>query len=270
MRQVASLLAVLGIAGSAVAQESAVTQDTTVSFRADGASGSRQLDQRRGAGQASAWLRTELGIAALGTVVADGWLREQAHATGRDTRVRELYWSYKDGPAQVKIGRQIMAWGRADGINPTDNLTPRDFTMLTPEDGDQRFGADAVQLILKSESGRLSGVYMPHAASHVIPLETIPGVRYATLAPPRVHQWAIKWVVTSGPVDGSISYYKGTDLLPDLSLTGVDARGAVVTLYNNPYMDSSSFANNPSSGRKVRLLTYIRSRSTAPAPGAGP
>lgn len=37
-----------------------------------------------------------------------------------------------------------------------------------------------------------------------------------------------------------------------------------------PYMDSSSFANNPSSGREVRLLTYIRSRATAPAPGAGP
>ena len=32
-----------------------------------------------------------------------------------------------------------------------------------------------------------------------------------------------------------------------------------------PYMDSSSFANNPSSGREVRLLTYIRSRAAAPA-----
>ncbi len=37
-----------------------------------------------------------------------------------------------------------------------------------------------------------------------------------------------------------------------------------------PYMDSSSFANNPSSGREVRLLTYIRSRTAAPAPGAEP
>ena len=31
------------------------------------------------------------------------------------------------------------------------------------------------------------------------------------------------------------------------------------------YMDSSSFANNPYSGCEVRLLTYIRSRTAAPA-----
>lgn len=263
MRPVASVLAVLGIAGSAVAQESAVSQDTTVSLRADGASGSRQLDRRSGAGQASAWVRTELGTAALGTVVADGWLRAQDHATGRDGRVRELYWSYRTGPAQVKIGRQIMAWGRADGINPTDNLTPRDFTMLTPEDGDQRSGADAVQVILKSESGRLSGVFMPHASSHVIPLESIAGVRYATLAPPRDHQWAIKWDVTRGPVDGSISYFKGADLLPDLALTGVDAHGAVVTLHNSPMRVLGADLNVTGNGMVWRAESaYTKTAST--------
>jgi hypothetical protein len=37
-----------------------------------------------------------------------------------------------------------------------------------------------------------------------------------------------------------------------------------------PYMDSPSFANNPTSGREVRLLTYIRSRTAASASDAGP
>ena len=41
-------------------------------------------------------------------------------------------------------------------------------------------------------------------------------------------------------------------------------------MIERPYMDSSSFANNPSSSREVRLLTYIRSRTAAPVPGAGP
>ena len=35
--------------------------------------------------------------------------------------------------------------GRADRINPTDNLTPRDFTLLVPDDEDQRFGTAAIR-----------------------------------------------------------------------------------------------------------------------------
>jgi hypothetical protein len=46
----------------------------------------------------------------------------------------------------LRIGEQIIAWGRADGINPTDNLTPRDFVVLLPPEEDQRFGTTAIKL----------------------------------------------------------------------------------------------------------------------------
>lgn len=32
------------------------------------------------------------------------------------------------GRVTIEAGRQRLAWGRTDGINPTDNLTPRDWT----------------------------------------------------------------------------------------------------------------------------------------------
>ncbi|MBI3605573.1 MAG: hypothetical protein HY202_06050 [Nitrospirae bacterium] len=46
------------------------------------------------------------------------------------------------------VGKQIVVWGRADGINPTDNLTPHDFTVLLPFEDDQRFGTTALKLDL--------------------------------------------------------------------------------------------------------------------------
>ncbi len=42
-----------------------------------------------------------------------------------DTRVklREAYVNAYIGPLDLRFGKQIIVWGRADGINPTNNLT---------------------------------------------------------------------------------------------------------------------------------------------------
>ena len=61
-------------------------------------------------------------------------------------RVREGYWEQGVGALSLRIGRQIIAWGRADRINPTDVLSPRDFRLLSGDDDDQRNGIDAIQL----------------------------------------------------------------------------------------------------------------------------
>ena len=59
--------------------------------------------------------------------------------------IREAYLDLSHGPLDLRIGKQIIAWGRADRINPTDNLTPRDYTLLVPDDDDQRLGTPAVK-----------------------------------------------------------------------------------------------------------------------------
>jgi hypothetical protein len=42
-------------------------------------------------------------------------------------RFREAYWERRFGPLDLRLGRQEIRWGRADGFNPTDNLEPYDF-----------------------------------------------------------------------------------------------------------------------------------------------
>ena len=68
------------------------------------------------------------------------------HDYGPESDLLEAYITAHFGQADLRIGKQIIAWGRADGINPTDNLTPRDFVVLLPLEEDQRFGTTAIKL----------------------------------------------------------------------------------------------------------------------------
>lgn len=40
----------------------------------------------------------------------------------------ELYLDYYAGTFDIRLGQQIIRWGKADGVNPTDVFTPEDLT----------------------------------------------------------------------------------------------------------------------------------------------
>jgi len=45
--------------------------------------------------------------------------------------VREAYVNTYAGRFDLRIGQQIVAWGRADGFNPTDVITPKNMLVRT-------------------------------------------------------------------------------------------------------------------------------------------
>lgn len=233
------LAAVLGAAGAARAAEgegaTRPALDGTLSLRGDLWSGSRDLDDAGPVAQASAWGRAKVDLGDAGTLVGDGWLaaRGGADRPAPHGRVRELYWRGTFGPLDLRIGRQIIAWGRADGLNPTDNLTPRDFTLLVPEDGEQRRGNDALQASVETGAGVLSAVWLPRGGSHRVPLPRTPQVMYDEADPPRRDGWALKWDLAGDGIDGSLSYFDGTDPLPDLALAGAGPDGVQVAVRNH-------------------------------------
>ena len=213
--------------------------DATLSARADAWSGSRELDDARGIARGSLWARAKFDGDAAGRLNADGWIAAQSGpvAAGQrarqQARLRELFWSFSAGPVDLKLGRQLVVWGRADGLNPTDNLTPRDFTLLVPEDNEQRRGNDWLRVGLDTGFGELIALWAPRAASHTLPLETKPQLRYAVAAAPRQAQRALKLEMAGAGIDGSLSWFEGSDPMPDLSLSGIDAAGATLALRNN-------------------------------------
>ncbi len=217
--------------------ESNVTLSPRASLRTELWSGSRSLDDEHDIASASLWtdgkLRSEVG-----TFVWNAWLRAQdRRLDSRGGRVRELYWRQAFGAVDVRAGRLMPAWGRADGLNPTDNLTARDYTLLAPEDADLRHGRNGVQLDygLPRDAGVVSATWFAQDDSHRIPLTQLPSVTYRIDAPAhRDHRdsWALKWDITADGVDGSVSYYEGTDLMPDLSLAALSFTGAEIALRN--------------------------------------
>lgn len=132
----------------------------------------------------------------------------------------ESYLAIHFPGADLRLGRQIVAWGRADGINPTDNLTPRDYAVLLPFEDDQRFGTSGARLdVVLPADFTLSTFLTPWFEP-----ATIPFPREAMVAQTKPSRSLANTEVgvrlnrTGAGVDWSLSYFHGFSPLPSLRL----------------------------------------------------
>ncbi len=73
----------------------------------------------------------------------------------------------------VRIGRQRIAWGTADRLNPTDNLNPYD--LQDPFNFGERIPSDAILLLwYLPHDFSISGVFLPHFSSPLLPETSLP------------------------------------------------------------------------------------------------
>jgi len=75
--------------------------------------------------------------------------------------LREAYVNAYAGPVDIRFGHQIIVWGRADGVNPTNNLTPIDMRVRSPDEDDKRMGNLGLRMHLNFLPVRIEGVWMP-------------------------------------------------------------------------------------------------------------
>lgn len=205
----------------------------TGSLRAGYWSSNRRLDDETNIGVASTWLKLDKKLDSGLGLFAEGYLaNEDIFGDQRDTsRLREAYVDARSDAWDFRFGRQIVAWGRADRLNPTDNLTPRDFTLLVPEVDEDRFGSLAAKATwnLNTTTG-LTGIWLPDFQPNVVGLPPAPGVVYQENIPTGSRQWALKLDQSGGRIDWSVSYFDGYDLNPDLSFGASSSSINVVTL----------------------------------------
>ncbi len=224
--------------------ESAGFFHATGSLRASYWSSDRLLSDLKDVGSAAAWLKLTAQPHDKVALFAEGWARSDNVFKGTDKRylTREAYADVMLGSLDLRLGRQIIAWGRADRINPTDNLTPRDFTLLVPEVDDDRFGLLSAKATYHWEQLSLTGVWLPDFRPHKVPLPrestpitVAPGVvvdatsQFSEEVPSAHRSWAVKLDSSGKAVDWSISYFDGFDLNPDLSVTGVTSSPSAIT-----------------------------------------
>ena len=139
--------------------------------------------------------------------------------------VREAYVNAYLGPFDLRLGQQIIVWGRADALNPTNNLTPVDFRIRSPLEDDIRLGNVGARAFLRLGAVRLEGVWMPIYLPTELPAVGLP--QYVAFGAPTFPSADLKNGLEAGRVhlelpafEMSVSYLHGYAPLPGLTLTG--------------------------------------------------
>ena len=193
----------------------------TGSVRAGLWSSNRRLDDETGVAVPSAWLRLDRKLGPVGVYVDGFFSREDAlgNAPRGVNRLREAYLEGRSGDWDFRVGRQIVAWGRTDRLNPTDVITPRDLSLLAPEIDEDRFGALAAKAgwALRPDTS-LVMVWVPDFTPNRVALSPRPGLQVVDVVPDSRRTWAVKLDRSGGAVDWSVSAFDGFDLSGDLSL----------------------------------------------------
>lgn len=192
----------------------------TGSLRGGYWSSNRLYDDVSNIGTGSVWLKLDKKLSNGIGLFAEGFAaREDMRSTGNSrNRLREAYVETRSGAFDFRVGKQIIAWGRTDRLNPTDNLTPRDARLMAADVDEDRFGSMAGKASWNMDAyTSITGIWLPEFQPNTLFLrsgfkETVPNSR---------RQWAVKFDQSGKDLDWSISYFDGYDLNGDLSAARV-------------------------------------------------
>ena len=155
----------------------------------------------------------------------------------------ELLEGYATGHftgVDLRVGKQIVAWGRADGINPTDTLTPRNYTVALPFEEDQRFGIWGARFTAPVGPLTLTLFGSPDFQPHKVPLR-VGEVAIRIRRPGNSvgdFKVGVKLDRSGGAVDWSVSYSHGPGLLPSVR----DAGSVLELGYDRTHVIGADFA----------------------------
>ena len=232
-----------GLAGVARADDGQVS--TWV--RIDGFSSSRQLDNEVGTGSLSVGLKAtyDLGPSDRLRFMNEVLVAPRGdHGDYDDLRLTDLLWQHSGSWLDVRIGEQRITWGKADGINPTDFFTPRDYTVLQPKETDQRLSVPAVRAdVALAEGLTLSLVGQPFFISSQLPAPA--GVPLTNRPPGDFSPQAGARLSSAGAsIDWSVSVFHGYLKLPLVGAELVAGKPAVFYYYPTLDAAGADFAHN--------------------------
>jgi len=209
----------------------------------------RNLDDNTGFSTGSVWLRAQPKLSQHWDAKLEGWLQAESSDAGGNGKqeLREAYAAYQNGDNDLRIGRQIVVWGRADQINPTDNISSRDFTLMFPEVDDLRRGNGMVRASRAFDAYTVSALWLPEFRPNVFPTGALPtDVHFGTDENPQQYdQSAFKLDHTGGDLDWSISYFDGLDRTMDIGIESAGPSGVTLQRqYNRIQTLGGDFAFN--------------------------
>ena len=163
--------------------------------------------------------------------------------------LEEYYAEFNFSSFDLKVGKQIFSWGKADGFNPTDNLNPRNYVDLFVEE--EKIGVPAINLLYYWNDFTFDLIFIPTYTPTRLPLLNS---RHSFLDPeaPTVvngrelpadtlssSQTGIRISRHFSGWDLSASYYDGYD---DLTLATVESDQSLTARYNRTRVVGVDFA----------------------------
>jgi hypothetical protein len=192
--------------------------------------------------KAADWLRLGAGLdlrANSHDQVEDEWRLDFADRGILRPRaaVRRLTATITSGHLTLDVGKQFIRWGRADILNPTDRLAPRDYLNVIDTEFLPVLGARAV---IQSGSENFEVVFVPRLTPSRLPLID---QRWTVLPPeaagitlvdlgnefPEKTQQGVRWNHVGGRVEGSLSFFDGLQNLPNIRVDAIDQTTAGLT-----------------------------------------
>ena len=183
------------------------------------------LDLKSGYGELGLKCRARVGP--YGDGYAEFRLRggSEFGSTITEFNLREAYVNAYLGNLAVRLGHQIVVWGRADAFNPTNNITPQNMIARSTDEDDRREGNFLLRATYSLGPLKFEGIWVPHYAPSVLPLFLFPlpdSIEYSGMMLPvelgtaflpdadlKNSSIALKAGATIGPVDGSVSWFRG-------------------------------------------------------------
>ena len=130
---------------------------------------------------------------------------------------REAYLTWFPSWGELKMGKQIHAWGAVDGNNPTDNLNPYDYYYMFLAGTDRKIGTLSAAVKYYWNNLQIEAVYIPDHEGNRFPFgeEDFP----ITMDDPgelvkkakQDNEYGLRLQMVIGNSDVGLSYFTGND-----------------------------------------------------------
>lgn len=208
----------------------------------------RKLTDERNFTPVSVWLKAAPDLGDGFGARVEGWLYDERPAAGRrpNAELREGLLSWRGESVDFTLGRRIVAWGRADRINPTDVVGSRDYTLLFTDDADQRRGSLMATGAYGFGDYTATIYWLPEFRPNIYPILQPAGVEVTEQGGGfNAAQGALRLDRTGGAVDWAVYYFDGVDRDPDFRITGLGPSSvSVSTVHRRRRMIGVDFATN--------------------------
>ncbi len=234
------------------------------SVRVAGWSSDRIADEGSRLVNAEAWARGSVDLGPDVTIRGEGWAASEPRGSGKaGADLRELLVELRYHGAKLRAGRQILNWGRADRINPTDVMAARDLRRLVVEDDENRLGQTVVSLAVPLAGGTVSAYWSPEFRPSELPIRALPIRREL---PNARDGFAMRYERFGSGTDYSLTVARTPDhtpwLVPDT------AQGPSALAWRNPamWMAGGDFATTVGKfGLRVEAAGYWHDRKSVTA-----